>query len=144
MAKKREIFKVNEDALKDMMASESISCAKPETGSIENLPSREAENEVQEVEKREQKKLRKAVHTDPNMDERLDLYRTQFLERKKTVQKRQTYISYEIYQRLARALPVFNADMTIPAFLDNVLTHHLDTYSEELDELFRRNTQKSF
>ena len=69
MAKKREIFKVNEDALKDMMASESISCAKPETGSIENLPSREAENEVQEVEKREQKKLRKAVHTDPNMDE---------------------------------------------------------------------------
>ena len=53
MAKKREIFKVNEDALKDMMASESISCAKPETGSIENLPSREAENEVQEVEKRE-------------------------------------------------------------------------------------------
>lgn len=83
MAKKREIFKVNEDALKDMMASESISCAKPETGSIENLPSREAENEVQEVEKREQKKLRKAVHTDPNMDERLDLYRTQFLERKK-------------------------------------------------------------
>lgn len=82
MARKREIFKVNEDALKDMMASESISCAKPETGSIENLPSKEAENEVQEVEKREQKKLRKAVHTDPNMDERLDLYRTQFLERK--------------------------------------------------------------
>lgn len=83
MAKKREIFKVNEDALKDMMASESISCAKPETGSIENLPSREAENEVQEVEKREQKKLRKAVHTDPNMDERLDLYRTQFWNEKK-------------------------------------------------------------
>ena len=28
MAKKREIFKVDEDALKDMMASESISCGK--------------------------------------------------------------------------------------------------------------------
>lgn len=28
MAKKREIFKVDEDALKDMMASESISDAK--------------------------------------------------------------------------------------------------------------------
>ena len=115
MAKKREIFKVNEDALKDMMASESISCAKPETGSIENLPSRESENEVQEAEKREQKKLRKAVHSDPNMDERLDLYRTQFWN-EKNCPKRQTYISYEIYQRLARALPIFNADMTIPAF----------------------------
>lgn len=28
MAKKREIFKVDEDVLKDMMASESISCGK--------------------------------------------------------------------------------------------------------------------
>ena len=120
-------------------------CQTRDRQQLKNLPSREAENEVQEVEKREQKKLRKAVHTDPNMDERLDLYRTQFLgTEKKAVQKRQTYISYEIYQRLARALPIFNADMTIPAFLDNVLTHHLDTYSEELDELFRRNTQKSF
>ena len=34
MAKKREIFKVDEDALKDMMASESISEAKREIKSL--------------------------------------------------------------------------------------------------------------
>lgn len=28
--------------------------------------------------------------------------------------------------------------MTVPAFLDNVLAHHLKTYGEELEELFHR------
>ena len=39
MAKKREIFKVDEDALKDMMASESISCGKSGTDVGENVHS---------------------------------------------------------------------------------------------------------
>nr|WP_260400782.1 DUF3408 domain-containing protein [Phocaeicola vulgatus] len=34
--------------------------------------------------------------------------------------------------------------MSVPAFLDNVLAHHLETYSEELGELFRRKTPKTF
>lgn len=37
MAKKREIFKVDEDVLKDMMASESISCGKYGAMSVEML-----------------------------------------------------------------------------------------------------------
>lgn len=37
MAKRREIFKVDEDALKDMMASESISCGKSGTDVGENV-----------------------------------------------------------------------------------------------------------
>lgn len=37
MAKKREIFKVDEDALKDMMASESISCGKSGANVGENV-----------------------------------------------------------------------------------------------------------
>ena len=32
--------------------------------------------------------------------------------------------------------------MTVPAFLDNVLSHHLETYREELGELFRLKTEK--
>lgn len=28
--------------------------------------------------------------------------------------------------------------MTVPAFLDNVLAHHLKTYGEELEKLFHR------
>ncbi len=50
MAKKREIFKVDEDALKDMMASESISCGKSGADVGENvLPVTEKEKNVSEV-----------------------------------------------------------------------------------------------
>ena len=50
MAKKREIFKVDEDALKDMMASESISCGKSGTDVGENvLPVTEKEKNVPDV-----------------------------------------------------------------------------------------------
>ena len=30
--------------------------------------------------------------------------------------------------------------MTVPAFLDNVLDHHLAQYEEELDEMVRQGT----
>lgn len=34
-------------------------------------------------------------------------------------------------------LPLLGEGMTVPAFLDNVLAHHLETYRSELEELFR-------
>jgi hypothetical protein len=49
-----------------------------------------------------------------------------------------------MYCRLARILPLLSDDMSVPAFLDNVLAHHLETYSKELGELFRRKTQEPF
>ena len=59
MAKKREIFKVDEDALKDMMASESISCGKSGTDVGENvLPVTEKEKNVPEVKTQGQEKSR--------------------------------------------------------------------------------------
>ena len=131
MAKKREIFKVDEDALKDMMASESISCGKSGTDVGENvLPVTEKERNVPEVKTQGQEKSRKTKEL--------------FLDRKKSVHRKQTYISYDMYCRLARILPLLSDDMSVPAFLDNVLAHHLETYSEELGELFRRKTPKTF
>ena len=66
MAKKREIFKVDEDALKDMMASESISCGKSGTDVGENvLPVTEKEKNVPEVKTQGQEKSRKTIRADP-------------------------------------------------------------------------------
>ena len=62
MAKKREIFKVDEDALKDMMASESISCGKSGADVGENvLPVTEKEKNVPEVKTQGQEKSRKTI-----------------------------------------------------------------------------------
>ena len=140
MAKKREIFKVDEDALKDMMASESISCGKSGADVGENvLPVTEKEKNVSEVKTQGQEKSRKTIRADPGLEEKVEMYKELFLDRKK-----QTYISYDMYCRLARILPLLSDDMSVPAFLDNVLAHHLETYSEELGELFRRKTPKTF
>ena len=50
---------------------------------------------------------------------------------------------YDTYRRLARILPLLSDGMTVPAFLDNVLDHHLEVYEKELDEMVRLSTQNS-
>ena len=143
MAKKREIFKVDEDVLKDMMASESISCGKSGGDVGGNVVSAtEKGKNMSEVEKQE--KSRKTIRTDPGLEKKVEMYREMFLDKRKSVHRKQTYISYDMYCKLARILPLLSDDMSVPAFLDNVLAHHLETYSEELGELFRRKTQKTF
>ena len=130
MAKKREIFKVDEDALKDMMASESISCGKSGADVGENvLPVTEKEKNVSEVKTQGQEKSRKTIRADPGLEEKVEVYKNLFLDRKKSVHRKQTYISYDMYCRLARILPLLSDDMSVPAFLDNVLAHHLETYA---------------
>lgn len=117
MAKKREIFKVDEDALKDMMASESISCGKSGADVGENvLPVTEKEKNVPEVKTQGQEKSRKTIRADPGLEEKVEMYKELFLDRKKSVHRKQTYISYDMYCRLARILPLLSDDMSVPAF----------------------------
>lgn len=59
------------------------------------------------------------------------------------VHRKQTYISYETYRRLARILPLLSEGMTVPAFLDNVLNRHLDEHGDVLDEMVRTGTRNS-
>ena len=97
MAKKREIFKVDEDALKDMMASESISCGKSGTDVGENvLPVTEKGKNVPEVKTQGQEKFRKTIRADPGLEEKVEMYKELFLDRKKSVHRKQTYISYDM------------------------------------------------
>ena len=79
MAKKREIFKVDEDALKDMMASESISCGKSGTDVGENvLPVTEKEKNVPDVKTQGQEKSRKTIRADPGLEEKVEMYKELF------------------------------------------------------------------
>lgn len=120
---KKEQTEVDEERLKAMIAGEVSSYRKPAMDSMETP----GEKTVPA------KKGNKA-----------EQYESAFLSRKESVHRKQTYISYDIYRKLARILPLLSDDMTVPAFLDNVLLHHLETYSEELSELFRIKTQKTF
>lgn len=99
---------------------------------------------VPEVEKLEQEKSRKTIRADSGLEKKVEMYRELFLDKRRSVHRKQTYISYDMYCKLARILPLLSDDMSVPAFLDNVLAHHLETYSKELGELFRRKTQEPF
>lgn len=66
-----------------------------------------------------------------------------YLSRREYVHRKQTYISYETYRRLARILPLLSEGMTVPAFLDNVLNRHLDEHGDVLDEMVRTGTRNS-
>lgn len=120
---KREQTEVDEERLKAMIAGEVSSYRRP---TIDNTEATEE----------------KAVPAEK--EDRAEQYESVFLNRKESVHRKQTYISYDIYRKLARILPLLSDDMTVPAFLDNVLSHHLETYGEELSELFRMKTQKTF
>lgn len=65
-----------------------------------------------------------------------------FLRRKEAEHRKQTYISYEIYSKLSRILPLLGEGMTVSAVLDNVLTHHPETYRDEMEELFRDKAER--
>mgnify|MGYP002660315193 CR=1 FL=1 len=99
---------------------------------------------MSEGEKQDQEKSRKTRRGDPGFDKTVEMFSDLCLDKRQSVHRKQTYISYDMYCKLARILPLLSDDMSVPAFLDNVLAHHLETYSKELGELFRRKTQEPF
>ena len=130
---KREVFNVNEERLKEIMAHGTDAEGTPRNAPVpkDGAPATVRENSG---------KLKKSV---PALEDRMKEYREHFLSRKNSVHRKQTYICYDTYRRLARILPLLSEGMTVPAFLDNVLDHHLALYEEELDEMVRQGTLNS-
>lgn len=71
-----------------------------------------------------------------------EAYTSMFLVQKKSVSRKQTYISCEIYSQLKNVLPVMGNGISIPTFLNNVLEHHLSVYKNEIEYLFHDEVRK--
>lgn len=130
---KREVFNVNEERLKEIMAHETDAEGTPRNAPV-------TEDGASATVRENSGRLKKSV---PALEERIKEYREHFLNRKYSVHRKQTYICYDTYRRLARILPLLSEGMTVPAFLDNVLDHHLAQYEEELDGMVRQGTLNS-
>lgn len=59
---------------------------------------------------------RKTDRTVSAIAEKVEKYEMIFLSRKESVHRKQTYISYETYRKLARILPLLSERMTVPVF----------------------------
>ena len=124
--KKRGVFNVNEERLKEFMANGTDAEGTPKTPFAEEKTTRETD-------------IFPSVREDA--DKPLPVSREP--AGSGISLRKQTYICYDTYRRFARILPLLSDGMTVPAFLDNVLDHHLEVYEKELDEMVRLSTQNS-
>ena len=72
-------------------------------------------------------------------------YESLFLERKASVDRRQTYIGAELYKKINSFLSVIAGhQLSVTAYVNNILTHHLEQYKEDINELYERKSKKPF
>jgi hypothetical protein len=132
---KRPTVEVDEEYLREVMAGGADFPKKTEAAKPPALPS-PTEPSVKEEEKETVKPARKKRETQD--------YESVFLQRKAGVPRRQTYISAALYEKVSRFLPVIANGLSITAYLDNILTHHLEQYRDDINELYERKSQKPF
>lgn len=141
MAKKKA-YEVDEDYLKTVMAGDIPTLKRKEkerSEEAEELAEPEAEREAtseKETQVREPSDFR------PRKKREGKSYEAMFLGRRESVQRRQTYISLELYKKIARFLPVIGGELTVPTYIDNILSQHLEQYKDEINELYDKKTEK--
>jgi hypothetical protein len=65
-----------------------------------------------------------------------------FMSKRPPALKRPTYIGAALFQKITEIMAVIASDVTLPTFLDNVLEHHLETWRDEINELYESKTKK--
>ena len=70
-------------------------------------------------------------------------YETIFLERKASVPRRQIYVSSQLCDKINSFLPVIAGhQLGITSYVNNILTHHLEQYKDDINELYERKSKK--
>ena len=138
--KRRTDYRVDEDALKRMMAGDVTAleetAAPAETPEIKPSLSRERQEKKSGLSRQQIKKSPDGVADS-------DEYRRRFLNVRLTGSRRQTYIHDSLYRAVARVLPVIAPDMSVPMFLSSVLSDHLERYQDIINEIYNQEaTQK--
>lgn len=141
MAKRKEVD-VDEDFIKSMMTGDiprlnATPVAPPKEKSVPvNEPEKEetikeyVKENIPEKETREAKAKRRREAKD---------YHSLFLK-KNGGTKRQTYVSADLYDKIAKLLGIVAKDISVPNFIDNVLENHLKEYKDEINDMYRNNS----
>jgi hypothetical protein len=146
---KRPTVEVDEEYLREVMAGGAVfpkkeeqAVAQPSASPPQNEPSVKEEKKaaIQPVAGVEAKETAKPVRKRKEVQD----YEAVFLSRKAGVPRRQTYISSHLYEKIGSFLPVIAGGLSITAYIDNILTHHLELYRDDINELYERKSQKPF
>lgn len=128
----RKIYDVDEDVLKRVVAGDTAAIGKiAEHGA----PSASQGMETEEPEEE------KATVRDTRPER--EAYRTRFLAERMKGTRRQTYVHDGLYRAIAGVLPVIAPGLSVPAFVNNVLSDHLKQHGETINEIYNEKvTQK--
>jgi hypothetical protein len=161
---KRPTVEVDEDYLKEVMAGGALpkkEHPKPEAGqqpaerpSASRLqaepPVKEEENDIAEqaAQRSCPKETAPPETGEPSRPVRkrkeAQDYESLFLKRKAGALRRQIYISSSLYEKIGSFLPVIAGRLSITGYIDNILTHHLEQYRDDINGLYEKKSQKPF
>jgi hypothetical protein len=135
---KRPTVDVDEEYLREVMAGGAGRIRKEEDK--QPLPVSPTADSVKEenAESTESEKT-----TKPGRKKReVQPYEAVFLQRRASVPRQQTYIASELYEKINNFLPVLTRKVSFPAYLDNILIHHLELYRDDINEMYESKLQK--
>ena len=143
---KRPTVEVDEEYLKRVMAGD-VPLHERKDPIIRDEPAEKEKtvaNEEKEVnpETVKTETVKEPVKASPNNKKKdSQIYGETFLKKHYPTGRKQTYVSVDIYEKISRFLPVIANQLSITVFIDNILSHHIEQYSEEIKELYNKETK---
>lgn len=135
MAKRKEVD-VDEDFIKSMMTGDipRLSSNPPVEEKKVQVPEKEVAEDTTENNPEKDATSSRAKRRREAKD-----YKSLFLKKNGNT-KRQTYVSVELYDKISKILGIVAKDISVPNFIDNVLENHLKEYKEEINDIYRSNS----
>lgn len=121
---KRKIYNVDEDVFRRVVAGD--------TSALEELDGK--------ADEKKNTAARPSVNKETDTAE--EDYKARFLTDRLTGTRRQTYIHDSLYRAIAGILPVIAPEMSVPTFVNNVLSDHLERYGETINRMYNETASK--
>ena len=139
--KNRTIYSVDEDLLKRVVAGDTSALGEMEER--ESVPTEKKDSKPASREKKEKARASSDDGSDTvDMRTGYDEYRERFLSERLTGTRRQTYIHDSLYRVISGVLPVIAPEMSVPTFVNNVLSDHLKQYEEIINGIYNEQAIK--
>lgn len=139
--KNRTIYSVDEDLLKRVVAGDTSALGEMEER--ESVPAEKKDSKPASRGKKEKARASSGDGSDTvDMRTGYDEYRERFLSERLTGTRRQTYIHDSLYRVISGVLPVIAPEMSVPTFVNNVLSDHLKQYEEIINGIYNEQAIK--
>lgn len=145
--KNRTVHNVDEDTLKRMVAGdisalENVKEAEEEKQPVEDEPGSQSPKSPEKEEKEAVLEKKTPPGKKVTRASEHEEYTELFLKIQLTGTRRQTYIHDSLYKVLAEVLPVIAPDMSVPTFVNNVLSDHLEKYQDVINAMYNQKATK--